>query len=376
MNIHCIVKSSLIVAFALSVVGNCPDKLLAQLATWNNPGVGIAAGNWSTAANWTPAIVPGPTSTASINNGGEAVITSSVAVSRIEVGRNNGIGSVSSTTAGITISTNSDFDLGEIGGTFAVGQTRGRPGTAQTFDALRQGLGRTALTESESKRLIAAWGVPVSREERVASADAAAAAAERIGFPVALKVESPDILHKTEAGIVRLGLTNLRVPRLEFAYQTRTWDFELLFDVHLAFPALDSLVLPPIADVSLVPTGFRVPAFSIPELAAADFGLSGFIVRPLAFRSAAFAFNWFTGETPSDPGLAFDLEVAFPSTAPAELRDTRLSVLDAGYVNGAIIPVDGGMNRQCVLNRCRSNQMVRIRKWHRRFLLRLPARKV
>ena len=121
MNIHCIVKSSLIVAFALSVVGNCPDKLLAQLATWNNPGVGIAAGNWSTAANWTPAIVPGPTSTASINNGGEALITSSVAVSRIEVGRNNGIGSVSSTTAGITISTNSDFDLGEIGGTFATG---------------------------------------------------------------------------------------------------------------------------------------------------------------------------------------------------------------------------------------------------------------
>ena len=75
----------------------------------------------------------------------------------------------------------------------------------RTADAL-QGLGRTALTESESKRLIAAWGVPVSRDERVPSADAAVTAAERVGFPVALKVESPDILHKTEAGIVRLGL--------------------------------------------------------------------------------------------------------------------------------------------------------------------------
>ena len=69
-----------------------------------------------------------------------------------------------------------------------------------------RGLGRPTLSESESKKLIAAWEVPVSREELVTSADDAVAAAEQIGYPVALKVDSPDILHKTETGVLRLGL--------------------------------------------------------------------------------------------------------------------------------------------------------------------------
>ncbi len=75
----------------------------------------------------------------------------------------------------------------------------------QTVARLRD-LGRQALSESESKELIAAWGVPVSREQRTGSAEEAVSAAERIGYPVAVKVDSPDILHKTEAGVLRLGL--------------------------------------------------------------------------------------------------------------------------------------------------------------------------
>ena len=69
-----------------------------------------------------------------------------------------------------------------------------------------QNLGRVTLSESESKQLIAAWGVPVTREVRVGSAEAAVEAAQRLGYPVALKADSPDILHKTEAGVIRLGL--------------------------------------------------------------------------------------------------------------------------------------------------------------------------
>jgi len=53
---------------------------------------------------------------------------------------------------------------------------------------------------------LAAWGVVSARQHRVSSADAAIEAAERLGFPVALKVDSPDIPHKTEAGVVRLNL--------------------------------------------------------------------------------------------------------------------------------------------------------------------------
>ena len=67
--------------------------------------------------------------------------------------------------------------------------------------------GRVAFSEQESKELIAAWGIPITREATADSAEAAVAAAETIGYPVALKADSPDILHKTEAGVIRLGLT-------------------------------------------------------------------------------------------------------------------------------------------------------------------------
>jgi acetyltransferase len=67
-------------------------------------------------------------------------------------------------------------------------------------------LGRVTLSESESKHLIAAWGIPITQEVRVDSAEAAVEAAQRLGYPVVLKVDSPDILHKTEAGVVRLGV--------------------------------------------------------------------------------------------------------------------------------------------------------------------------
>jgi acyl-CoA synthetase (NDP forming) len=67
--------------------------------------------------------------------------------------------------------------------------------------------GRTgALGEADSKRLLAAYGLPVTREEVAGTEEEARAAAERIGYPVALKIASPDIVHKSDAGLVRLGL--------------------------------------------------------------------------------------------------------------------------------------------------------------------------
>src|SRR6476469_6054613 len=62
------------------------------------------------------------------------------------------------------------------------------------------------LSEAESKRLIARFGVPVLGEETARTPDAAAAAAERIGFPVVAKLCGAAIAHKTERGLVRLGL--------------------------------------------------------------------------------------------------------------------------------------------------------------------------
>ena len=77
----------------------------------------------------------------------------------------------------------------------------------ETLAKLRA-LKRSALSESESKQLIAAWGVPTSLEVVAKDADAAVKAAEKIGYPIVLKVDSPDIPHKTEAGVVRLNLRN------------------------------------------------------------------------------------------------------------------------------------------------------------------------
>ncbi|GLV79172.1 acetate--CoA ligase family protein [Streptomyces hygroscopicus] len=68
--------------------------------------------------------------------------------------------------------------------------------------------GRTALTAPEGKRITDAYGIPTPAEGLAESADDAVALADRIGFPVVLKIVSPDILHKTDAGGVRVGLTS------------------------------------------------------------------------------------------------------------------------------------------------------------------------
>lgn len=76
---------------------------------------------------------------------------------------------------------------------------------AQAAALLRQH-NRAALTEREAKEVLALYGIPVVSDAVVQDPAAAAAAATRIGYPVVVKVESPDILHKTEAGVLRVGL--------------------------------------------------------------------------------------------------------------------------------------------------------------------------
>ena len=66
--------------------------------------------------------------------------------------------------------------------------------------------GHGALSEYDSKRVLAAYGVPVTRERLVKTAAEAKAAAARLGYPVVLKGCAHDLLHKTEAGLVAVGL--------------------------------------------------------------------------------------------------------------------------------------------------------------------------
>jgi succinyl-CoA synthetase beta subunit len=64
------------------------------------------------------------------------------------------------------------------------------------------------LSETDSKRLLGSFGVPIAEERLAADADGAAAAAAEIGFPVVVKLNGGGIAHKTERGLVRLGLAD------------------------------------------------------------------------------------------------------------------------------------------------------------------------
>ena len=64
------------------------------------------------------------------------------------------------------------------------------------------------LSEADSKALLAAHGVAFPDERTVGTAADAAAAAEAIGFPVVVKLGGDGIAHKTERGLVRLGLSD------------------------------------------------------------------------------------------------------------------------------------------------------------------------
>ena len=73
-------------------------------------------------------------------------------------------------------------------------------------DARSEGLG--ALTAPQCKAVCDAYGIPVPREGLAQSADEARAVADGIGYPVVMKIVSPDILHKTDAGGVVVGVAD------------------------------------------------------------------------------------------------------------------------------------------------------------------------
>jgi acyl-CoA synthetase (NDP forming) len=67
---------------------------------------------------------------------------------------------------------------------------------------------RTVLTEVESKQLISEAGIPVIETKLARSKAQAISMSKEIGFPVVLKIVSPDIIHKSDTGGVKLGLAN------------------------------------------------------------------------------------------------------------------------------------------------------------------------
>ena len=93
--------------------------------------------------------------------------------------------------------------------------------------------GRSALSEVEAKSLLKALGLTVPRGGLTRSAAEARSVANSIGGPVALKASSPDLLHKTEAGVIRLGVESPEeVERAfeEIVAKAKKWDPQARLD--------------------------------------------------------------------------------------------------------------------------------------------------
>jgi acyl-CoA synthetase (NDP forming) len=81
------------------------------------------------------------------------------------------------------------------------------PGAAQEVRKLLAAA-KGNLTESEAKRVLAVYDVPVVEARLAKTVEEARAAARAFGYPVVMKTESPTILHKTELGVVKLGIAD------------------------------------------------------------------------------------------------------------------------------------------------------------------------
>lgn len=66
--------------------------------------------------------------------------------------------------------------------------------------------GRDSLTEIEAKKLFAAYGLPIAKTELARNEDEAVDWANKIGYPIVMKIVSPDILHKSDAGGVKVNI--------------------------------------------------------------------------------------------------------------------------------------------------------------------------
>jgi len=68
--------------------------------------------------------------------------------------------------------------------------------------------GRTNLLEDEGREILDAYGFPLPNSALAATEDEAVAAANKIGYPIVMKIASPQIVHKSDAGGVKVNLTN------------------------------------------------------------------------------------------------------------------------------------------------------------------------
>ena len=181
---------------------------------------------------------------------------------------------------------------------------------------------RKVLSEMESKAILRAFKVPVAQTMVARTATEALLLAEQIGFPIAMKVDSPDLPHKSDAGGVRLNITN--APAVRNAYH------DIIDTVQKRHPnaKINGVSIEPFLSR---PNGrevmigvFRDPIFG-PVI---TFGAGGFDVEVFSDRSVALP--------PLNEFLAKDL-----------IDSTRASVILDQFHN--MPPVDRGALKEVLL---------------------------
>ena len=148
---------------------------------------------------------------------------------------------------------------------------------------------------------------------------------------------------------VDLRLGRIRAPTFRWDFAQKRFDFELLFDVGLQIPALDSLKLPEIRDIRLTPTGLVIPAFEMASTPVApeagnpfvtevqELRVGGFSVKALAYRVSEFRWNWFANAPPPQLNFGVDLEFGIedlPSGVEGQAARIALRALNVGIANG------------------------------------------
>src|SRR5690606_32192945 len=127
--------------------------------------------------------------------------------------------------------------------------------------------GHQVLPETTSKALLEAYEIPVAKPYVARTAEDAAGIARRIGFPVALKVFSAQITHKTDVGGVALDLANEQEVRTTFEQMTQRAR-ELRPDAYVEGVTVQRMVSSPIGH-ELIVGAKRDPVFGMVLLVGA-----------------------------------------------------------------------------------------------------------
>ena len=135
------------------------------------------------------------------------------------------------------------------------------------------------LDEHQAMKLLASWGIPVVDARVASDAAEAAHAAGSIGSPVAMKILSPDIAHKSEAGGVALGVASEQAADTYEALVARVRAYDAKADIR------GTLVAPMVSGIELILGMRRDPVFGSIVMAGSG-GVFAEVLADVAFRKA------------------------------------------------------------------------------------------